>query len=349
MTTETEHRMKAHRRLSWALAVGLLAVATPAAAGAQDAAPPSEPASSEAVSPLAQIDAAARAGMEAAGFERLETEAAGRRLVVWRGGSGPDLVLLHGTGRRGVAWVTVAPALAHSYTVHALDLPGHGESEPVDGPLAFATIVGGLESYLLGLDREAILVGNSMGAWLATLMAHRHPDRVARAVLVNGGALFNPPAEGLTLMPANREEARRVMAAIRDPQSPPIPDALLDDIVIRAHEGPIGRLMTDTAGLVGHLLDGRLGEVSVPIDLLWGTSDRLMPLAYARRMEAALPRVRLTELERCGHIPSSECPDRFLAALLEILAAPPPPARQAPAPEPASEPAEAVPSGGSRR
>ena len=283
-------------------------------------------------SPLARIAAAARASLTAAGLERVEVEAAGRRLVLWRGGAGPDLVLLHGTGHQAGNWAAVAPGLASDYTVHVLDLPGHGDSEPAEGPLPMAEVVAGVEAYLLSLDRPAILVGNSLGAWLATLEAHRHPDRVARAVLVNGGALLNVPAAGLTLTPADREEARRVMAALRDPASPPLPDDVLDDIVERARTGPTRRMLQDLPGLIAHLLDGRLGEVEVPVDLLWGASDRLMPLDYARRMVAELPRARLRVLERCGHIPATECPERFLAALREVLRQPPPPLESTQAP-----------------
>ena len=285
--------------------------------------------------PLAKAATAARAALGAAGLERVEVDAAGQRLVLWRGGAGPDLILLHGAGQQAGAWAAVAPGLTDRYTVHVLDLPGHGDSEPAQGPLRMADVVGGLEAYLVSLPAPAILVGNSMGAWLATLQAHRHPDRVTRIVLVNGGALLNVPAEGLTLMPADREAARRVMAALRDPASPELSDDVLDDIVWRSNEGPIARMMLDSAGLMAHLLEGRLHEVEVPVDLLWGASDRLMPVAYARRMEDQLPRARLTLLEGCGHIPSAECPERFLGALRAVLDQPPPgPAASAAAPTP---------------
>lgn len=301
------------RRLVVAGALGAILTAAPSALARE-----------EAPGPLALAASAARQALADAGFERIETEVEGRRLVAFRGGSGPPLVLLHGAGQQAGAWVAVAPGLAADYTVHVLDLPGHGESEPLEGPLPMATIVAGLEGYVEGLPEPAVLVGNSMGAWLATLEAHRHPDRVSRIVLVNGGALLNIPAEGLTLMPADREAARRVMAALRDPSSPELPDAVLDDIVRRSNSGPIARMMGDSAGLMAHLLEGRLHEVTVPVDLLWGTSDRLVPVDYAIRMEGQLPRARLTRLDGCGHIPSAECPERFLAALRAVLAESPP-------------------------
>ena len=73
-----------------------------------------------------------------------------------------------------------------------------------------------------------------------------------------------------------------------------------------------------------HVLEGRLGEVTVPVDIVWGTSDRMMPVSYAERMLAGLPRARLTELPRCGHVPQQECPAAFAAALGKLLSGPPP-------------------------
>jgi 3-oxoadipate enol-lactonase len=274
--------------------------------------------------PLGRLAAQSRTALTAAGLERVETEAAGRRLVLWRGGSGPHLVLLHGSGHQAGAWAAVVPRLLAKYTVHALDLPGHGDSEPATGPLRVADVLAGVQGYVGSLDSPPILVGNSFGAWVATLVAHRRPESLSRVILVNGGALLNIPAPGLSLMPADREAARRVMTAIRDPGSPQLPDEVLDDVVRRAANGPIGRMFQDPGGLMEHLLDGRLHEVRVPVDVLWGTSDQLMPPDYARRMATQLPKVRLMWLEACGHIPAGECPDRFGNALRALLAAPAP-------------------------
>ncbi len=55
------------------------------------------------------------------------------------------------------------------------------------------------------------------------------------------------------------------------------------------------------------------------MDLLWGASDRLLSVDYAKRLAAQLPVVRLTTIERCGHAPQVECPDRFTEALLKVL------------------------------
>jgi pimeloyl-ACP methyl ester carboxylesterase len=291
-----------------------------------DAGLASEP---QAESPLERRDRERVAALAAAGLERqtLETEAG--RLIYWQGGEGRPLVLLHGSGDSAGTFAAVAPALIGDYRLLIPDLAGHGDSEPAEGVLAMATIFAGLEAVLeeAGVENP-VLAGNSMGAWLATVYAHRHPERVSRVVAINGGPILGGPSE-VKLIPADREQARQSMAAIRDPSSPPVPDEILDDIVTRANSGPISRMMLDLGGMMGFLLDGKLGEVETPVDLLWGESDGLMKVSYAERMAAGLPRARITLIPECGHIPMGECPERFVGLLREILAGEPPTAAAA--------------------
>lgn len=238
----------------------------------------------------------------------------------------------------------MAPAFVTRYRVVVPDLPGHGESAPATGDLPMATVVAGAERLLLAVttERPAIVVGNSMGAWIATLLALRHPERVERIVLVNGGPLPGAPG-GPSLLPQNREQAAQLMAMLRDPAAPPLPDWLLDDLVRRAPTGPTARMMRDIPGLVAHMLIGRLGEVKTPADLLWGASDQLMKTSYAEQLLAQFSAARLTLLEHCGHIPALECAPAFVAALDKLLAAPlPAPVAPigAPAPGGATSPRE---------
>ena len=289
-------------------------------------------------SPLARRDRERLEMLAAAGLERSVLETAAGRLVYWQGGEGPPLVLLHGSGDSAGTWAMTARELVGERRLLIPDLPGHGASDPAEGVLPFATIVAGLEALLDAAQlEEPVLAGNSMGAWLAMLYAHKHPGRVSRVVAINGGAILGEPSD-VKLMPADREEARQAMAGIRDPSSPPIPDEVLDEIVARASSGPIRRMMMDLGGMMAYLLDGKLGEISTPMDLLWGESDQLMKLSYAEKMAAALPRARITRIPKCGHIPQSECPERFVGLLRQVLALDPPEAAEAEAPTAVTEP-----------
>jgi len=236
------------------------------------------------------------------------------------GGSGAVLVLLHGAGDQAGSWARVAPALLARHALVIPDLAGHGASAPASGPIDPETILSGLEAVIdhLAGPAPATLVGNSMGAWMAMVLAQRHPGRFRMVVAVNGGPLKH--VSDVTLRPADREQARRTMAAIRDASAPGIPDPVLDDLVRRARTGPLARLEAAGDGLEAALLDeSQLRRLDLPVRLIWGTSDRLLPLDYARRVAAALPDASLTPIDRCGHMPQQEAPERFLAALREVL------------------------------
>ncbi|MCX6550616.1 MAG: alpha/beta fold hydrolase [Acidobacteria bacterium] len=242
----------------------------------------------------------------------------------WTGGAGPTLVLLHGAGDSAGTWSSIVEKLAPRYRLVIPDLAGHGHSAPTAGPLSVSQVLTGVEAVMKQSPQEpAIIVGNSLGAWVALLYAKAHPDRVARIVLVNGGAIVGDRPD-LSLVPKSREEAAALMTQLRDEKADPLAGFVLDDVVREAGNGPIARLAQTASEMGQFVLDGKLHELAAPVDLLWGESDRLFSLAYARRMMAQLPASRLTTIAGCGHVPQQECPSRFRASLLDVLTMPPP-------------------------
>ena len=262
--------------------------------------------------------------LASAGFTRADVPCPIGSQSVWTAGSGPTLVLLHGAGDSAGTWAGIVKPFTPRYRVVIPDLAGHGMSAPAEGPISVGQVLEGLEAVMAqGPQDPAIIVGNSLGAWAAMLYARAHPDRVARLVLVNGGALVGDRPD-ISLVPKSREQAAALMTELRDASADPIPGFVLDNVVREAQSGPIARLV-QTAGDMGqYVLDGKLHEVKAPTDLLWGESDKLFSIAYARRMMAQLPAARLTTIPACGHVPQQECPIRFGAALSDVLTMPPP-------------------------
>lgn len=273
-----------------------------------------------------------KAALGGAGLKRAEIRAPRGRLVHWAGGSGPTVVLLHGANDQAGAWGRIAKPLARAHRLVVPDLPGHGESEPSAGPLAVGDLLTGVESLLRAETGRVTLVGNSLGGFLAMLCAFRHPDRVAHVVLLNGAAIHSTPGAAISLLPRTRDEARRAVEALMAPASPRVPDFVLDDMVRRAPGSPLARLMRSSPDPTLSL-DGRLGELATPVSLVWGEADRLMPVAYARTVEAQLPAAGLQTLPACGHVPQRECPERAAAAIERALQEPPRPASAIPEPE----------------
>jgi pimeloyl-ACP methyl ester carboxylesterase len=275
------------------------------------------------------------------GFEKSWLDTPEGRMTVWTGGDGPCMVLLHGAGDQAGAWARMVPPLLEDYRVVIPDLPGHWKSDPRSGPLGIDQVLAGLETVMATTCSGArcVLVGNSMGAWVAMVYAHDHPDRVDRVVAINGGAIREDNPQ-VNLFPSTRAEARETMKALMGPATPQVPDFVLDDVIRSARVGPAGRLARRLADagdeIDAYLLDGRLDEVTVPVELVWGDADGLFTLAYAERMLDGLPRARLSTVHGCGHVPHRECPDRTLEVMLAALALDPPEPREA-APEPAPD------------
>lgn len=282
--------------------------------------------------PLAVFAWGTRRALAKAGLARRTVPAPAGPQTVFTGGTGPVLVLLHGAGDQAGTWHGVVKDLATRYTLVVPDLAGHGESAPATGPIETSAVFGALEAVVASLaaGRRVTFVGNSLGAWMAMVYAVRHPEQVDRVVAVNGGPLLGSPGS-VRMLPTTREEARRTMAQLRDPGSPAIPDHVLDDMVRQAATGPLARFGGTAATMVPWLLgEAQLQGVGIPVRLVWGTADQLMPLDYARRMLAALPDARLIPIDGCGHIPQQEAPGRFRSALLEALGDAPGPEGGAP-------------------
>jgi len=272
--------------------------------------------------PLATTVWLRRNALRWSGFRKTGLATTVGKQIVWDGGAGPLLVLLHGAGDQAGTWSKVAPELKRHFQLVIPDLGGHGESDPREGVLSLGTLLTGLEQVL---DRNPwrnapmVLAGNSLGAWIAMLYAQKFPHRVKGLILIDGG-----PIKGTTqigLMPKDREEARRTLDAALDPSSPRVPNFVLDDLVRVSNSGPISRLMAaGVENISKYLLEDKLASFQLPVDLIWGASDRLVPLGYAQKLQSQLPYCTLTVIERCGHSPQLERPQEFTRALLQILA-----------------------------
>jgi pimeloyl-ACP methyl ester carboxylesterase len=246
-------------------------------------------------------------------------------MTYWEGGSGPTMVLIHGAGDHAGAWARTVGGIATDYRVVIPDMPGHWKSDPRSGPIHMTQLLDGLDRLMDACcsGEPVIMAGNSMGGWLGFLYARDNPDRVERLVSVNGPAVYNPNPNQVDIFPKTREEARETMKGLMGPASPPIPGYVLDDIVRRSATGPAARFAQTAAEMGAYLLDGKLHEVTVPVEMIWGDADQLLTIDYARRMVDGLPRARLHPIKGCGHVPHRECPLRFVEALSAALAQPP--------------------------
>lgn len=275
--------------------------------------------------PLAVLETVERWGLRWVGMERREASGPRGPLVYWRGGTGRFVIFLHGANDQAGAWVRVVRPLVATHRVVLADLAGHGDSAPAAGPLSVEDLVDGVETVVAGEAPEGpvTLVGNSLGGWLALIYADRHPDRVAHVVLVNGAAIRGDGSGAqVNLLPKTREEAREAVKATMSPASAPMPPFVLDDLVRRAPASPLARLLASPPA-DEFLIDARVSRLQAPVTLIWGEDDRLLPVAYAKKVTGELPVARLVLIPRCGHVPQRECADRLRPVLERALREPP--------------------------
>jgi pimeloyl-ACP methyl ester carboxylesterase len=274
--------------------------------------------------PMRSAEVAGRLAMRAAGFSLRTIDGPRGPMSYFEAGSGPLLVLVHGANDQAGGWVRIAPDLAARYHVVAPDLAGHGDSAPQTGPLVLGDLVAGLARVIdaeRAGDERVVLVGNSLGGFLALVHAERHPDQVSRVVPINGAIMRggNRSAAAM-LLPRTRNDARRVMEALISPKTPRLPDFVLDDLVSRATRSPLSRLVAaPEASLEQWLLDDRLAGIRTPVALIWGADDQLIPVSYAEQARDRLPAATLDVIPDCGHVPQRECPAQLLPVLRQRL------------------------------
>ena len=231
----------------------------------------------------------------------------------------PALLVIHGMGDTLGGWAQAAPALAAKYRVHLLDLPGHGLSDaPPD--YRFSTILAAVAAYARTL-RRPVLLGHSLGGWLAVRLAADPTIDAAGLVLVNPAGMLPPQSlwePFLKLVQpkgkADKDGARRYLeVAFHTP--PPL---------LRLFPGEVLRAMDSkaVAGFLAGLAEedflrpGELRALRLPVRLLWGESDRLLPAGTLDFFRQNLPAHRFVPLARAGHLPHLEAPLRLARAVL---------------------------------
>jgi pimeloyl-ACP methyl ester carboxylesterase len=254
-----------------------------------------------------------------------------------RRGSGPPLVLMHGIGSQWPAWEPVLDRLAAERDVIALDLPGFGESPPL--PSGVTPTVAALADSVMELLEQLEVsrphaAGNSMGGWIALELARR--GVVASATALSPAGFWNrremaysraslrftfrlaraldPVADRLTASAAVRTLLFGQVVA--RPWRIPAPEAAS---ALRAFARSSAFDATLTVLTAGHFTGG--AEIAVPVTIAWGERDRLLIPRQARRAVRAISPARLVILERCGHVPMSDDPERVAQVLLEGSAA----------------------------
>lgn len=263
----------------------------------------------------------------------------GRRVHYVELGSGPAVVLIHGQGGCWQWWLRTIPALAAEARVIAIDLAGFGDSEPIAGRDVInqqvATILGVLDYLQLP---SAVIVGHSMGGLVSLELARQAAHRMRALVIVDSAAdaigsvrlrvivvalrLFNivfSAQSGRPAFVARRPRLRAgvLFAAMKYPAA--MSKSRAFQLLPRMAAPGFMNTLLAAAGLAETAGSPR---VSCPTLIVWGDSDRILPLHIGQALADQVPGAELAVLRNVGHSPMLEVPGVFNDLLAEFIRKP---------------------------
>jgi pimeloyl-ACP methyl ester carboxylesterase len=259
-------------------------------------------------------------------------------------GSGPAILLIHGIGDNSTTWKTVQAKLAQRFTVIAVDLLGHGQSGKPRADYSVAAYANGMRDLLSVLDIERVtVIGHSLGGGVAMQFAYQFPQLVERLVLVAAGGVTRDV--NIVLRMASLPMGGEALAFLRLPLVLPavqiagrtlgtvlgstklgrdLPDVLrvladLPEPMASSAFTRTLRAVVDWRGQMVTMLDRCYLAESIPVQIIWGTEDVVVPVSHAWMVHAAMPGSRLEIFERSGHFPFHDDPDRFIEVVERFI------------------------------
>jgi pimeloyl-ACP methyl ester carboxylesterase len=250
----------------------------------------------------------------------------GQTIHYWDVGTGPVVVLVHGLGSKKEDWLPVIAPLSQKFRLIVPDQIGFGRSDKPLLDYSIQTYVDFLNELLRQLKVEkANFVGESLGGWIcglyaAEITAGAHLIPVEKLVLVDAAGLKqDKPIPDLN--PSSLAAMRALMQAVFFDTSWLNEDALRNVFAdkLASHDGYTVRSLLGNPALAAERLDNQLAHIKVPTLVLWGKQDSLLPIAAGERYAAGISGAKLVSFDKCGHVPSTEKTEEFLAAVNEFL------------------------------
>jgi pimeloyl-ACP methyl ester carboxylesterase len=243
-------------------------------------------------------------------------------------GRGTPLVLIHGFTSSTYSWKDVFEPLSKNFRVIAVDLKGFGFSGKPDGDYtrrAQAILVTHLLDYLK-IER-AWLCGNSMGGEIALNLALRNPQRVAGLILIDSSGASVTGASSVAPSYVSIPIVGRALTAFAMTSDRLVRQGLLRSFYdaskineerVATYYRPLKTRGGQLAALRARTQAGQfpieqdLGKIKAPTLIIWGAEDALIPLEAGRKMNSLIKDSKLVIIEKCGHVPEEEMPERVL-------------------------------------
>ena len=230
------------------------------------------------------------------------------------------VALVHGLGDTAMTWSDTLLAAPDGFRVYAPNMPGTEGSPRPNSPdhwrvSAQAGVLQSVLSNVKGCESWTV-AGNSLGGWTSSWLSLKWPQGVEKLVLVNSAGLKDSTGASRR---AAEVLAQPTIASLKEfgklayHKERPAPERIWPDLLARILKR--GTFEIASALKEDDFLDGRLGALQMPVTVLWGESDGVIPPGQAFRFKAEIPHAKIVMEKNCGHLPQKECPASLLAEI----------------------------------
>lgn len=243
----------------------------------------------------------------------------GVQISTLRQGQGQPLLFLHGANGAG-AWLPLFEELSKSYDVIVPEHPGFGLSDDPDWIKSVPDIAMFYLDFLEALDLSKVaLVGTSLGGWIAAEVAVRSSDRLASLTLVGPAGVR---VRGLPMADNFMWGAEEGVRSLFFNQA--IADRMLS---VKPTDEQLAALLKNRFSTTKLAWEPRgynpdlekwLHRIKIPTQVIWGSEDKLIPVAYAEKWKEKIPHAAVSLVHECGHLPHVEKSDVVVAKIHQL-------------------------------
>ena len=280
--------------------------------------------------------------MQSSSLEMQHVTIHGHRRAYVKTGSGPALLLLHGLACDHTTWAPVIEQLAKKYTVIAPDLLGHGASAKPRADYSVGGYANGMRDLLTVLGVEQVtVVGHSLGGGVAMQFAYQFPERTSRLILLAPGGIGPEVTAAIRLLTVPGAEAFLKVATLpgvrhigthlfrrlastgtthaRDLGEVADIYESFKDRHARAAVRHVIRAAIDWRGQVITMADRAYLTSAMPMLIIWGADDIVIPVRHAAIANEIAPSARVEVIANAGHFPHRDHPERVVKIMKDFI------------------------------
>jgi 3-oxoadipate enol-lactonase len=234
-------------------------------------------------------------------------------------GQGKPLVLLHGYPLDHRIWDGLVPLLEHDFQLIIPDLRGFGQSKPIQDRCSISEMADDIAELIGHLDLSKVLIaGHSMGGYVSLAFARAYPDQLLGLGLIASQAIADSPDKKESRYLAVKQLEEFGVEIIAKNMAGKLTSSLLlqkklYEMMISQPEAGIKNAIQALAGRPDQT--SLLGSLGIPVLVVHGDSDELIPVEQAWEVSKAAPKSNLVIIPKTGHMPMLEFPDETASAL----------------------------------